>query len=216
MRRRATTLAERETRAVRLAWWVSFLATLTLVAILGLAHSAQAASVPIAGPLLSAVTLPTALDPDEEAETAEEDGDEVEECEGDEDENECAEEAEEETGDECILKSAEATVLVLPEQAKVRLTLRYTTFFPAVVNVRYGLRGGKGRLKMGGDSRRFGHRGVFRETEELSEAEMAKTKAATEFEVDAHAVNTPGYCRRLFGRKLTARHASGGTIAWTD
>jgi hypothetical protein len=214
MRRKPVPLAARESHTLRFAWWVSFLATLVLIALLGLARSAQAETV--ADPLLSAVVLPTAPEAEEEAETAEEDGEEVEECEVEEDEDECAEEAEEETGEECILKSAEATVLVLPDRDKVKLTLRYTTFSPAVVSVRYGLRGGKGRLKMGGDSRRFGHRGVFRETEKLSEAEMAKTKAATEFEVGAYAVNAPGYCHQLFDRKLTARHASHGTIAWTD
>jgi hypothetical protein len=214
MRRKPVPLAARHSHTIRFAWWVSFLATLALVALLGLARSAQAETV--ADPLLSALVLPTAPEEDEEAETAEEDGEEVVECETDEDEDECAEEAEEDSGEECILKSAEATVLVLPDQDRVRLTLRYTTFSPAVVSVRFGLRGGKGRLKMGGDSRRFGHQGVFRETEKLTDAEMAKTRAATEFEVDAHAVNAPGYCRRLFERKLTARHASHGAIAWTD
>jgi hypothetical protein len=214
MRRKPVPLAARESHSIRFAWWVSFLATLALVALLGLARSAQAAAV--TDPLLSAVVFPTASDPEEEAETAEEDGEEVEECEVADEEDECDEEAGEETGEECILKSAEATVLVLPDQGKVKLTLRYTTFSPAVVDVRYGLRGGKGGLKMGGDSRRFGHRGVFRETEQLSEAELTKTKAATEFEVDAHAVNTPGYCRQLFDRSLTAKHPAHGGLVWTD
>jgi len=202
---------------VRVAWWAAFLATIAIVALLGLARSAQAATV--ANPLLSATVFPSPTDTgeeDEEAEAAEEDGEELEECEVADEEDECDEASEEETGHECILKSAEATVLVLPGQEKVRLTLRYTTYFPAVVSVRYGLRGGMGRLRVGGHSRRFGHRGVFRETEALSEAEMAKTKAATEFEVDAHAVNTPGWCRGLFDRELNRRHVSAARVLWTD
>lgn len=207
-------LAARESHTIRFAWWMSFLATLALIALLGLARSAQAES--IADPLLSAVAFPTAPDEDEEAETSEQEDEEVAECDEADEEEECEEEAEEEVDDSCVLKSAEATVLVLPDQGKVKLTLRYTAFSPAVVSVRYSLRGGKGRLKMGGDSRRFGHQGVFRETEKLTDAEMAKTKAATGFEVGAHAVNTPGYCRQLFDRTLTARHASQGAITWTD
>jgi hypothetical protein len=217
MKRKPGAFPSDSSHATRVAWCVSFLATIAIVALLGLARSAQAATA--ADPLLSAVAFPTFADPDEEAEeaeAAEEDGKELDACEADDEEDECDEGSEEETGDTCILKSAEATVLVLPGQDRVKLTLRYTTFSPAVVSVRYGLRGGKGRLKVGGGSRRFGHRGVFRETEELSEAEMAKTKAATEFEVDAHAVNTPGWCRRLFDRRLTARHASHGGLIWTD
>jgi ribosomal protein L12E/L44/L45/RPP1/RPP2 len=197
-------------RTIRLAWCVSFLATLAVVALLGLVRSAQAAT--LADPLLSAVTFPAPPEADEEAEAADEE--EGEGCEAADEE--CGEETAEEIDDSCLLESAEATVLVLPGRDKVKLTLRYTAFSPALVDVRYSLRGGKGRLKMGGDSRRFGHRGVFRETEELSEAEMAKTRAATEFDVGAHAVNTPGYCRERFERRLTARHASHGGLLWTD
>jgi hypothetical protein len=215
MRRKPVPLAARESHAIRFAWWVSFLATIALIALLGLARSAQAAS--LADPLLAAVTFPAAPDEEVEAEAAdEEESEEVEVCEVEEEDEECEEQTEEEVDDSCVLKSAEATVLVLPNQDKLKLTLRYTTFSPAVVNVRYSLRGGKGRLKMSGESRRFGHRGVFRETEELTEAEMTKTRAATEFEVDARAVNTPSYCRGLFDRRLTARHAAHGGLIWTD
>jgi len=206
-------LAARESHAVRFAWWASFLATIALVALLGLARSAQAATV--ADPLLSVLTLPAGAEADEEAEAAaEEEGEGLEECEEPDEEEECEEAAE--VDDSCVLKSAEATILVLPFRNEVKLTLRYSTFSPAVVKVRYSLRGGRGRLKMGGESRRFGYRGVFRETEELTEAEMAKARAATGFEVDARAVNTPGRCRGLFDRKLTARHATHGGLAWVD
>jgi hypothetical protein len=217
MRRKPGAFPSDNSHAARVAWWASFLATIAIVALLGLARSAQAATV--ADPLLSALAFPTTTDAeeeDEEAEAAEEDGEELGECEAADEEDECDEASELETGEECILKSTEATVLVLPGQDKVKLTLHYTAFSPAVVSVRYGLRGGKGRLKMGGDSRRFGHRGVFRETEKLSEAEMAKTKAATEFDVDAHAINTPGWCRGLFDRELNRRHVSSARVLWTD
>lgn len=221
MRRRVTTLAERESRTVRLAWWVSFLATLALVAILGLAHSAQAASVPIAGPLLSAVSLPTPHE-EEEAEGSGEDeeaGETFEACEESEEDEEgegCEEETAGEVPDACILRTAEAAVVVLLEKDRVQVTVRYTTFSPALVSIRYGLHGSRGSLRMGADSRRFGRRGVFRETEELTETEMAKAKAATEFDVRVHAVNTPGYCGRLFDRRLTTKRSTHGRSSWTD
>lgn len=190
----------------------------TLIAILSLAATAQAASLPLGVPLPAAVPL-VVLD-DEEAEAAEVEDEEVEVCEETADGvEECTEEttaSETESSDACMLKSAEATVLVLPAKDKVRLTLRYTTFAPAVVSVQYSLRGRKGNLKMGADSKRFSRKGVFRETEKLTEAEMAKVDAATEFDVRLRAVNTPGYCRRLFDRELTSKRPGHGGLTWTD
>ncbi len=190
----------------------------TLVVILGLAGTTQAASLPLGLPLPAAVSQ-LVLE-DEEAEAAEVEDEEVEVCEETADGvEECTTgttASEAEASSACMLKSAEATVLVLPAKDTVRLTLRYTTFTPAVVSVQYGLRGRKGGLKMGADSRRFSRKGVFRETEKLTEAEMAKVNAATQFDVRLRAVNTPGYCRQLFDRDLTSKRPGHGGLTWTD
>lgn len=192
----------------------------TLILILGLAGTAQAASLPLDLPLPVVAVPGFAPEDDEEAEAAEAESEEVEVCEETEDGvEECTVEttaSEAEASGACMLKSAEAMVLVLPAKDSVRLTLRYTTFTPAVVSVQYSLRGRKGSLKMGADSRRFSRKGVFRETEKLTEAEMAKVKAATEFDVRLRAVNTPGYCRQLFDRELTSKRHGRGGLTWTD
>lgn len=191
-----------------------------LVAILGFAPSAQAASVPLLEPVLSALP-PGAPEDEEEAEAAEAEEEEVEVCEETEEGvEECVvvEEKSEskEAADACMVKSANATVLVLPAKNTVRLTLRYTTFAPAVVSVRYGLRGRKGNVKMGAESSRFSRKGVFHKTEKLSEKEMAKAVAATEFDVRVHAVNAPGYCRKLFDLELNSRSSARSRASWTD
>jgi hypothetical protein len=202
----------------RFAWWISFLATLALLSVLWAARSAQAATLPIGEPVNALPPLSLAADPEEEDEELEEEELEVEECEEEEgDEEECeARIAADEGDDPCILRSAEATVSVLKAHDKVRLALRYTAEAPAVVSVEYGLRGRRGALKMGEETRRFGRSGVFRATETLTEAEMKKVNAAKEFDVRLHAVNTPRFCRSVFDRDLTARHGSAHGPVWTD
>jgi hypothetical protein len=218
MRRKPGALTEHESHVIRIAWWVSFLATIAIVAILGMVRSAQAATLPVGDPTGTLAALPfetaaEAEDEDDESGEAEEER-EAEEC--DEDGEECDEEVAAEESDSCILRTASAKVSVLKAHDKVRLALHYTAFSPAVISIEYGLRGSRGALRMDGESRRFSRSGVFRDTETLSEAEMAKVSAAREFDVRLHAVNTPRYCHKLFDRELTARHVSAGRVVWTD
>jgi hypothetical protein len=162
--------------------------------------------------------LPLALDTAEEDEELEAEELEFDECLEEEDEEECEERIEAGTGDDeaCVLRSASATVTVLKAHDRVRLALRYTTFSPAVVGIQYSLRGHRGALKMGSDSHRFSRRGVFRDTETLTAAEMDRVNAATEFDVRVQAVNAPRYCHGLFDRDLKARHAASAGPVWTD
>ena len=223
MRLRHTHSVEDSTRAIRFAWLAAFLATLSLVAILALARSAQALTVPAPGnPGTPAATLPIVAEPEEEGE--EEEGPETrEECEAAEAEAEEGEVEECEEGaaateapQECILSSAEATVSSLGGQNKVRLVIRYTTTSPALVAVDYGLHGSKGSLFMGQSKERFAVRGVFRETESMSEAEMAKVAGAKDFTVQLFAVHAPHYCRHFFDRDLTVRRAVPSGLTWMD
>jgi hypothetical protein len=219
---RHTQSVDDSARAIRFAWLAAFVATLSLVGILALAKSAQALTVP--APSSSgtpAATLPIAAEPeaeDEEAEAAEA----SEECEAAEDDDEegeveeCEEKAAAEAPEECILSSAEATVSALGGHDKVRLEIRYTTTAPAQVAVEYGLHGSKGSLFMGQSRKRFGVRGVFRETESMSEAEMAKVAGARDFTVQLFAVHAPRHCRHFFDRDLTVRRAVPGGLTWLD
>ncbi len=219
MRRKAASFPHHPPATTKIAWWVSFLATLALVFGLGLAKSAQALT-PTAGtgPVLAAALPEVEEEEGEEDETPSDEGWEFEECELSEDEEEefCEEdEGEEGSPPECLLSSAEATVSTIPAHDTVRLAIRYTARSPAAVTINLGLRGRKGSLSLGEDQKRFKRAGVFHRTERLSEAQMAKVMAAKSFTVELQAVNTPRYCHRYFDRSLTVKRASGAGLTWS-
>lgn len=202
----------------RFAWLVSFFATLSLVAILALAKSAQAL------PILDAVNLPVAAaasppaEVDSEAEE-EEDEFEIEECEFDDEE--CEAEAEDEEGgslapDECLLTSADATVFASGSQDKLRLVVRYTAVEPTPVVLNWGLHGSKGSLYLGQSKEQSARSGVFRLTETLSEPQMAKAAGAKDFTIQLYSAKAPRYCRHYLDQHLTARHAAPSGLTWAD
>jgi hypothetical protein len=216
--RKPAPIVDSEARAARIAWWASFFATVALIAILGVAKSAQAATVAAAGdPGASAA----AHSPIEEFE-AEEEGEEefeAEECEeGEEGEEECeeGEEAGSEAPEECVLSSADATVFAFGAEDKVRLVIRYAALSPTVVAVDYGFHGSRGSLYLGQSQRHFGRTGVFSQTETLSEPQMARAMGAKDFAVQLYAVDAPHYCRHFFDRQLTIRHAAPSGLIWSD
>jgi hypothetical protein len=221
MRWRHDTSAE-GTGLARFAWLVSFFATLSLVAVLALAKSAQALPVlgPASLPVVAAANPPVSVDLEDEGE---EDGLlEVEECDADEEcetEAEAEDEAEEDgpaAPDECLLTSAEATVFASGAQDKLRLVVRYRAVAPALVAVNYGLHGSRGSLYLGEIKQQFGKSGVFRQTEILSEAQMAKTAGARDFTVQLYALQAPRYCRHYLDRHLTVRSAAPSGLTWAD
>jgi hypothetical protein len=192
--------------AIRFAWSVAFFATLTLIAVLGIARSAQALTVPPTGtPGIVAAPAPP---PDEE----EAEGFEAEECE--EAEEECEDESGPEAPPECLLSSAEATVFAAANKNKVRLQVRYTTSAPTAVAVDYGLHGGKGSLYLGGDKRQFASYGVLHLTKSLTDAQMAKVMAAKGFTVRLHVPAAPDYCKAFFDHQLDVRRATPSGLAW--
>jgi hypothetical protein len=219
MRRKPSAIASHDSATTRIAWWASFFATLTLIAVLGLAKSAQALTVPSAGSVGTRVALATDPAPDEElefeveAETSEDEEFEVEEC--PEDEEECGEdEAGPEAPQECLLSSAQATVFVTVNRDKVRLQLRYTTSSPTAVAVDYGLHGSKGSLYLGGDKKQFAKQGVLHLTRDLTEAQMAKVMAAKAFTVRLRVPAAPRYCQAFLDRQLDVRRATPTGLTW--
>jgi hypothetical protein len=213
MRRRVTAIAADEAAAVRFAWWAAFFATLTLIAVLGIAKSAQALTVPPTGtPGIVAAPVPPAAEEDDEAEASEDEGFEFEECEEDE---EC-EEGEDglEAPQECLLSNAEATVFATANKDKVRLQVRYTTTAPTAVAVDYGLHGRKGSLYLGGEKKKFAREGVLRLTKNLTEEQMAKVMAAKGFTVRLRVPAAPGYCKAFFDHQLDVKRATPSGLAW--
>jgi hypothetical protein len=206
----------------RLAWWCAFVLTVTFVAALWLVRSAGAAPLPVAASA-SPANLPAGpvIEFEVEGEEGEEEADDL--CEMLEPEDaeeaetvECEEEGEEEVSPDCLISSAEATVAAVPGRDQVRLAVRYKALQASVVAVELKLRGGKGTLDLGAATERFHRAGVLRQSTVLSDAQMARVEAAREFTVGIEAVNTPKYCRGLFDRHLTVRHAAGSGLTWSD
>jgi hypothetical protein len=220
MRRNLSAAAADDAPAIRIAWWASFIATIALVAILGLAKSAQAQVLTVPGPAPTGdvALLAPALDEEFEAE----DEDEAEASEGEEleaeecaaDEEECEEEAGLEAPPECLLSSAQATIAVAANHDKVHLQVHYTTSSPTAVAVAYGLHGSKGSLYLGSDKRLFAKRGVLRLTKSLTEAQMEKVMAAKDFSVRLRVAGAPHYCQSLFDRQLDVRRATPTGLTW--
>lgn len=210
MRRRVAAASTDEATAIRFAWWAAFFTTLTLIAVLGIAKSAQALTVPPTGTPGTLAAPAPVYDEDEEAEASEG----FEECE--EDEEECEEEVDDatEAPAECLLSSAEASVTASANKDQVRLQVRYETSSPTAVAVEYGLHGGKGSLYLGGEKKQFARHGVLRLTRTLTETQMAKVMAAKGFTVRLRVPAAPGYCKSFFDHQLDSRRATPTGLAW--
>jgi hypothetical protein len=190
-----------------------FLALLILIALLGLAGSAQALALP--GPSdLRILAVPA--DEEEEAEASEgEEEAEVEEC--DFEEEECGEdESRVEAPPECLLTSVKPTISLAGNSHRIRLQVRYTASSPAPVVIAYGLHGTKGSLFLGKEKKRFGKKGVLRLSRSLTEAQMAKVTAAKDFTVRIRALETPGWCQSIFDRHLTLRRTTPSGLSWQE
>jgi hypothetical protein len=223
VRRKLGIADSEDPRAIRFAWWASFLATLVLIAALGIARSAQAQALPVAGAGGSPPALAVTGDETEsEEEESEEEELEAEECEASEAEEGPEEECEAEAGAaskasrECVLASASAIVSATTASNTVRLAVHYTAFSSGTVDVTYWLRGSKGPLSLGRDHDHLGKKGVLRQTEKLSEAQMTRALAARNFTVELRPAHAPRSCNSLLDRHLTVRHSAAGHLTWSD
>jgi hypothetical protein len=216
MRRKSSALATDDDAAVRFAWWAAFFATLTLIAVLGIARSAQALTVPPTGApgIVAAPAPPADEEAEEEAEASEGEGFEDENC-GVEEGEECEDESGgPEAPQECLLTSAQATVAVAANHHSVRLQVRYATSAPTVASVDYGLHGSKGSLYLGGEKRHLAKQGVLRLSRTLTETQTAKVTAAKGFTVRLRVPAAPGYCRAFFDYQLDVRRATPSGVSW--
>lgn len=217
MRRKLPVTSDHEAATIRIAWWVSFLTTVALIALLGMAKSAQALSLSGPGPTSAFPAVVPALAEEEdegEAEASEDEELETEEC----FENEGEECEEAETGSaappECLLSRAEATIFAASNRDRVRLQVRYTSTAPTPVALAYGLHGSKGSLYLGGEKKRFARRGVLHLDRSLTEPQMAKVMAAKSFTVRLRVLDAPGYCQSFFERQLDVRRATPSGLSW--
>jgi hypothetical protein len=221
MRWRSSQAHDEGARA-RFAGVISFVATLTLIAILLLAKSAQASPlVPLSSgdPLGTPVGLPVAAVTEEEEELGEGEESESEEAETEtEEKEEEQEEAEARASGkppyECVLRTARGAVVVQEAQSKLRLQLAYTTFEPAPATIEYRLRGARGSLRFSAGRRHLSESGVVRDTETLSRTVLAKVVAGRSFTVRVLVPGAPGYCRRFSSRQLTTRRVAAARVTW--
>lgn len=197
----------------------AFFATVTVVGILALLGSAQAATAP--APAAALAVAPLSWDEGEAEEWEAEEPEEAEEdlCLEEWDPEICVEEPEPAADpaparEECLLLGATATVRATLDPGRVGLTVRYRASSPTVVTVSYELRGAKGALKLGKQRQRFRRAGVFRDTAVLGGRGIAKLAAAREFAVSLRPVNSPGRCR--VDRHLTERRAVAGGAFWSE
>jgi hypothetical protein len=209
-------MASDEATAVRFAWWLAFFVTLTLVAALGLARSAQALTVPAASsPGVVAAPAPAADEEDEEeAEASEDEGFEDENC-GVEEGEECEDESGgREAPEECLLTRAQASVAVAANHDRVSLQVRYVASAPTAASIDYGLHGSKGSLYLGGEKKHLAKQGVLRLTKSLTENQMTRAMAAKVFTVRLRVPAAPGYCRPFFDYQLDVRRATPSGLSW--
>lgn len=220
MRPKPVVATARETTTIRIAWWASLLATLTLIALLGMARSAQALSLSGSNPIgiVAAVVPPGAAEEEDEgeAEASEDEELEAEECVENEEE-ECEEVQDGPAAPaECLLSSAEATVFAVANRNRLRLQIRYTASAPVSVAVAYALRRADHLLFLGGEKSRLGKKGVLLLSRNMTDAQMAKVMAAKAFKVWIRAIGAPGWCRSLFDRQLTMRRTTPSGLSWQE
>lgn len=213
MRRKSAEIRPEDAHVARLAWWGAFVLTLMLIFGLGLVRSAQAAPSP-----LPTLAVPGVIEIDDEDEDEDDEEEiEVEECEVADEEEECeSEEADLGPPLACFVESADAAVSADLVHDKLRLALRYTTVKPATVSVDYFLRGNRGPLNLEGDQQHFGPSGVFRLTQDLTEAQAKKVAAAKSFTVTVDPVNAPRSCSNFLDQHLDVRRGAPGGAMFVD
>ena len=86
--------------------------------------------------------------------------------------------------------------------------------FPFRLEVAYALRGSKGKLTLGSASAKFKKAGVYRLSEHLSPAEMAKLRGAKSFSVRFAIPKTPKSCGRYYTKRLTIPRKVSGQTVW--
>ncbi|HEX6601605.1 MAG TPA: hypothetical protein VF030_03095 [Solirubrobacterales bacterium] len=177
-----------------------FLALL-LISVLGTAATAQASFLPVVdqvSPFIADEEETEAEEAEAEAEEAEADRELCEEdpefCEEEESEPKGKGKGQDKSNDECLLKSARATLTANPGKRRLRLTVHYKTLKPTTVSVETSLESPKGAIRLDTEHAHFRRSGVYRDSYELPEKQMKKAAVARGFSVELHVVNAPAAC----------------------
>jgi hypothetical protein len=175
------------------------------------------AMAPLAAPVVS--PEPAQAEVDFIAEETDEEGEEEWELEEGEEEAE-----EEEFGTkgaavlppECLLRSAEPSVVAPLNSGTLRLALQYTARTPTKVSIDYWLKGGKGSLQLGAATRHLERQGTLHLTSHLDEGEAAKVHAARSFIVDLDLPAAPSSCEKYLTLRLNAKDLDRSRATWSE
>jgi hypothetical protein len=175
------------------------------------------AMAPLAAPVVS--PEPAHADVDFIAEETDEEGEEEWELEEGEEEAE-----EEEFGTkgaavlppECLLRSAEPSVVAQLNSGTLRLALQYTARTPTKVGIDYWLKGGRGSLQLGSATRHLERQGTLHLTSHLDEREAAKVRAARSFVVDLELPAAPSSCEKYLTLRLNAKDLDRSRATWSE
>jgi len=176
------------------------------------------AMAPLAAPVVS--PEPAHADVDFIAEETDEEGEEEWELEETEEE----EGEEEEFGiksaavlpPECLLRSAEPSVVAQLNDGTLHLSLQYSARTPTKVGIDYWLKGGKGSLQLGSATRHLGRQGTLHLTNHLDEREAAKVRAARIFIVDLDLPAAPSSCEKYLTLRLNAKALDRSRATWSE
>ncbi len=173
---------------------------------------------PLAAPVVS--PEPAQAEVDFIAEETDEEGEE-EEWELEEEEEEAEEEefgtkAATVLPPECLLRSAEPSVVAQLNGGTLRLTLQYTARTPTRVSIDYWLKGGKGSLQLDSVTRHLGHQGTLHLTDHLDEREAIKVRAARTFIVDLDLPVAPSSCEKYLTLHLNAKDLDRSRATWSE
>jgi hypothetical protein len=117
---------------------------------------------------------------------------------------------------ECLLRTAEPSVVAQIEGGTLRLTLQYTARNPTRVDVAFWLKGGKGSLQFASVTRHLGRQGTLHLTNHLDEREVAKVRAARTFIVDLDVPAAPSSCEKYLTLRLGAKDLDRSRATWSE
>jgi hypothetical protein len=194
---------ERAANLTRVAWLVSVAGPVVLIGLLCLV---KAASSPAAGLPAPELTVESAIE-EEECVEWEEGLLECEPVEG-------SDEAAPYPPEECVLRSASASVLSSPSRNRLRLVVRYSTAAPTRAYLDFQMQGSAGPVSLGVVKRHLGRSGVLRLRETLGDAQMQRARDDGGFLVTLDIPSTPSYCEQYFTRTVALRRTVHGQTAW--
>ncbi|HKT84001.1 MAG TPA: hypothetical protein VJQ84_09230 [Solirubrobacterales bacterium] len=190
---------------------------LALQALIALALLAIAMA-PLAAPVVSPESAQADVDfiAEETDEEGEEEEWELEEGEEESEEEEFGSKGATLLPPECLLRSAEPSVVAQLDSGTLRLTLHYTSRASTPIKLDYWLKGGKGSLQLGSATRHLGRQGALHLTSHLDEREAAKVRAARTFIVELDLPAAPSSCAKYLTMRLNARDLDRSRATWSE